>query len=56
MSSLLFTELSIAQQETIVGGVKSVNINPTININTNIAVVVTIGKGNQINIGQGIKN
>ncbi len=54
MSNLLFTELSVAQQETIVGGFKSVNINP--NINANIAVVVAIGKVNNINIGQGIYN
>lgn len=71
MSNSLFTEVSVAQQETIAGGTLkgiptgnkfninvNVNVNPRINtsFNTNIGVGIVIGKNNIINIGQYIQS
>ncbi|ALB41411.1 hypothetical protein AA650_13890 [Anabaena sp. WA102] len=69
MSNSLFTEVSVAQQETIAGGTLkgiptgnkfniNVNVNPRINtsFNTNIGVGIAIGKNNIINIGQYIQS
>ncbi|ALB41409.1 hypothetical protein AA650_13880 [Anabaena sp. WA102] len=58
MSNPLFTEVSLAQQETIAGGLRTINVtvNPTIKISTslatNIAVLTQVGKTNQGTIGQ----
>ena len=60
MSNLLFTEISLAQQETIAGGGKGINVNTNVNVNTNIntnvAIGVAVGQGNKIIIGQKIQN
>ena len=68
MSNLLFREVSLAQQESVVGGClqpknnrNRINIanffkDNFFNINLNLVFLVVVGNGNNINISQFIKN
>ncbi len=63
MSNLLFTEVSLAEQESAFGGClqpknnrNRINIANFFNINLNLVFLFVVGNGNNINISQFIKS
>lgn len=55
MSDLLFTKLSLEQQQIVAGGSPNVTINNNIKVNNNVAVAIAVGRNNKISIKQSNK-